>query len=179
MSDNEFERQANIMIEVFAVCIIAILVFAVLLNLLGKKDISEDVNVTYCNHSIVIEETEDVIPIIDKENKFNITSEEFELLAKVVMGEAGNQEEIGQRLVIDTVLNRVNDNRFPDTIYEVLTQPNQYYVNESIIPSPEIYGYIYDELIKLYNEEVLYFRTSRYHNNTEPLFVIGAHYFSK
>lgn len=46
----------------------------------------------------------------------------LELLALVVEAEAGNQSELGKRLVVDVVLNRVDSEEFPDTIWEVLTQ---------------------------------------------------------
>lgn len=51
-----------------------------------------------------------------------------ELLACVIYQEAGSDsicDECRYR-VADVVLNRVNDPRFPDTIYEVLTAPSQY-----------------------------------------------------
>ena len=51
---------------------------------------------------------------------------ELELLAAVVEAEAGNQDMIGKRLVVDVVLNRVDSPLFPDTITEVLEQPGQF-----------------------------------------------------
>lgn len=50
------------------------------------------------------------------------TQEEIELLAILTMAEAEGESELGQRLVIDTVLNRVDDPHFPDTISEVVWQ---------------------------------------------------------
>ena len=47
------------------------------------------------------------------------TREEIELLALCAMAEAEGECEHGQRLVIDSVLNRVDDPHFPDTISEV------------------------------------------------------------
>lgn len=46
------------------------------------------------------------------------------LLAKIAMCEAGNQNTQTKTLVIMTILNRVWDNRFPDTIEEVIFQQN-------------------------------------------------------
>lgn len=54
------------------------------------------------------------------------TREEIELLALCAMAEAEGECEQGQRLVIDSVLNRVDDPHFPDTISEVIWQKNQY-----------------------------------------------------
>lgn len=56
----------------------------------------------------------------------NDTREEIELLALCTMAEAEGECEQGQRLVIDSVLNRVDNPHFPDTISEVIWQKNQY-----------------------------------------------------
>ena len=54
--------------------------------------------------------------------------EEVELLAKVIYQEAGADSccDECRRMVADVVLNRVEDERFPDTIYDVLMQERQY-----------------------------------------------------
>ena len=64
---------------------------------------------------------EDVIP---KE----IDPEELELLAKVITTESGAGwcKDSLQLAVGSTVLNRVNDSRFPSSIKEVIYQPGQY-----------------------------------------------------
>lgn len=70
---------------------------------------------------VVIEEVEETeAPIIDPEYK--------ELLACVIYQEAGGDAYCDEcrRRVADVVLNRVEDSRFPDSIYEVLTAKNQY-----------------------------------------------------
>ena len=54
--------------------------------------------------------------------------EDVELLACVIYQEAGGDacSDLCRFMVGDVVLNRVADNRFPDTIEEVLTQRGQY-----------------------------------------------------
>lgn len=47
-------------------------------------------------------------------------------LAVAVYREAGNQDEEIQMLVANVVINRVNSDLYPDTIYDVLTQHKQY-----------------------------------------------------
>ena len=47
---------------------------------------------------------------------------ELELLSALVEAEAGNQDLKGKRLVADVVLNRVDSDRFPDTITDVIYQ---------------------------------------------------------
>ena len=139
-----------------------------------------------------ISETVTVIPMVAEEVSVEpeeelaeplATQEEIELLALCVMAEAEGECEYGQRLVIDVVLNRVDDPHFPDTIYDVIYQKNQF---------AGMYGdritrcYVKDELVQLVeeelenrtNEEVVFFRTGHYHSYGVPMFQVGAHYFS-
>lgn len=53
-------------------------------------------------------------------------AEDAYLLAQIAMAEAENQDTEGKALVILVVLNRVWDDRFPDTIREVIYQENQF-----------------------------------------------------
>lgn len=139
-----------------------------------------------------ISETVTVIPMVAEEVSAEpeeelaeplATQEEIELLALCVMAEAEGECEYGQRLVIDVVLNRVDDPHFPDTIYDVIYQKNQF---------AGMYGdritrcYVKDELVQLVkeelenrtNEDVVFFRTGHYHSYGVPMFQVGAHYFS-
>lgn len=63
---------------------------------------------------------EETTPIVDPD--------ELEMLACVIYQEAGGNGSCDncRRYVADIVLNRVNDDRFPNTIYEVLTAKGQY-----------------------------------------------------
>ena len=54
------------------------------------------------------------------------SEEEIELIALLTMAEAEGESEEGKRLVIDSVLNRVDHKRFPDTVTEVVYQKSQY-----------------------------------------------------
>ena len=57
-----------------------------------------------------------------------LTDDEIDLIAKITMAEAEGESELGKRLVIDTILNRVDSelSYFPDTVEEVIYQPNQF-----------------------------------------------------
>lgn len=56
-----------------------------------------------------------------------VSVEEFELISSVVEAESDRSESLEGRILIAlTILNRVEDNRFPDTITEVLTQRGQF-----------------------------------------------------
>lgn len=108
---------------------------------------------------------------------------DIDLLARVTLAEAGNQSEYGQRLVIDTVLNRVDNSKFDNSIEEVVTHPKQYECvrNGSIwkqSPNDYILQLIDEEITNRTNSEVYYFRTKHYHNCGHPLLTEGAHYFS-
>jgi hypothetical protein len=65
---------------------------------------------------------------VSEEKKENVGMTELEMLACVIYQEAGGNGSCDdcRRYVADIVLNRVNDSRFPDSIYKVLTAKNQY-----------------------------------------------------
>lgn len=53
---------------------------------------------------------------------------DMELLVHLVQAEAGNQDLIGMRLVVSTVLNRLKSEKFPNSIYEIVYQKGQFEV---------------------------------------------------
>jgi len=113
----------------------------------------------------------------------DISVSELNLLARLTDAEAGNQSKLGQRLVIDTVLNRVDDARFPDTITAVIYQRNQFSPVQSGSIwrrqiKPEIVELIREELEHRASDRVIFFRTQRYSAYGKPLFKVGDHYFS-
>ena len=144
--------------------------------------------------NIVIEETDSEDDTIERVSDVEtdiiegvsdtIASEELEMLALVTMAEAGNQSELGKRLVIDTVLNRVDHENFPDSIVDTIMAPNQYSsvwdggVDKCYVDD-DIYQLVLDELENRTNTEVLFFRTDYYHNFGSPMFKVEDHYFSK
>lgn len=144
--------------------------------LVEVNDISEVVSaVPMVAEEVVVLDEEPAEPLA--------TREEIELLALCVMAEAEGECEYGQRLVIDVVLNRVDDPHFPDTIYDVIYQKNQFagmygdritrcYVKEELVQLVE------EELKIRTNEDVVFFRTGHYHSYGVPELQVGAHYFS-
>lgn len=109
--------------------------------------------------------------------------EDIQYLAQLTIAEAGNQTVLGKRLVIDTVLNRVEHEKFPNTIREVIDQTNQF----SPVSSGSIYRYsATDEIISLIHEEierrtepdVIFFRAGEYGPYGVPMYKVGGHYFS-
>lgn len=120
---------------------------------------------------------------IEEEWPYPISQEEIELIALVTMAEAEGETELGQRLVIDTILNRVDDPHFPDDVTEVIFQPNQFtsmwngrvdrcYVKEELV------GLVKDELLERTNYECVFFTAGKYSNYGVPMFQECCHYFS-
>ncbi len=111
------------------------------------------------------------------------TVEELELLAQLTMAEAEGEPVEGQRLVISTVLNRVDSEYFPDTISEVIWQENQFSPMsngrfERCYVDPEIYDLVLDEVESRSDYETIFFNANQYSCYGTPMFEVGDHYFS-
>lgn len=99
---------------------------------------------------------------------------EMELIAQLVMAEAGNQDLTGKRYVVDVVLNRVDSDDFPDTVEEVIFQKNQFSVIENgafdeagWTITEECYEAVELEYEERLNYDILYFsrKPSKYASN--------------
>lgn len=107
----------------------------------------------------------------------------LEYVAMCVQAEAGNQSELGKRLVCDVILNRYDSGEYKD-LYGVIDEDGEFSVvsDGSILtaqPTPDVYRIVSEELENRTNNEVLYFRTKHYHTFGTPLFKEDDHYFSK
>ena len=103
---------------------------------------------TECNPDIeIVNEYIEPEPIIED---CDLTEEEIILLRKIVSYEYGSDwvPVYEKAKVVNGVMNRVYDSRFPDTIYDVLTQSGQfpgfyvygtYYISDSIIEAVDYY----------------------------------------
>ena len=135
-------------------------------------------------------ETIDIVePIIEAEETvdepiISVSNEDIELLALVTMAEAEGESEEGKRMVIDTILNRVDSERFDNTISEVIYAPNQFTsmwngrVDRCYV-ADDICQLVIEELTNRTNYDVLYFTAYKYGAYGTPMFQIGNHYFSK
>lgn len=56
----------------------------------------------------------------------NLTDSEKDLLAKILYLEAGGESATGQRAVVEVIFNRMLDDRFPDSLAEVIYAKNQF-----------------------------------------------------
>ena len=62
--------------------------------------------------------------IITSKRKVKVTATEYDNLLRIVEAEAGGEDLIGKMLVANVILNRVEDEHFPDSINEVIFQAN-------------------------------------------------------
>jgi len=112
------------------------------------------------------------------------TEEEIQLFLGIVQAECGDTEpEAGIDCVVECIARRVRDPRFPNTIYGVISQRNQFEtftrqlqgsvpnnrVRESFKRTVESGGERYPG--------ILFFTAGRYNAYCRPGFVIGNHYF--
>lgn len=106
-----------------------------------------------------------------------VTAEEYRLLLRVCMSEAGNQPLEGKIAVVETVLNRVDMGK--GTIEEVITAKRQYSTADNGEPNKECYEAV-DKALSgdMYPDTMLYFRTEHFHTFGIPYEKIGDHYFS-
>lgn len=112
---------------------------------------------------------------------------EMAMLAQLVQAEAGNQDLKGKRLVADVVLNRVDSERFPNTVEEVIFQKNPVQFGVTVDGafektksevSEECFEAVrmeWEREARL-DKEVLYFNTV--HENGNNPFKHGDHWFS-
>lgn len=114
---------------------------------------------------------------------FTLNDGEIELLAFIMVAEAEGESEYGKRLVVDTILNRMDSETFPNTVYEVAYQPNQFSsmwngrICRVSISSDDI-RLVEEELLNRTNNTVMFFTAGRYSNYGTPLFQEGNHCFS-
>ena len=124
---------------------------------------------------IIIEE------LIEKEEL--LPEEDIELIALVTMAEAEGECEDGKRLVIDTILNRMDSEHFPDSAYDVIYQPNQFSSMwngrvERCEVREEICQLVREELDSRLNHQVMFFTAGDYGKYGVPMFQVENHYFS-
>lgn len=141
-------------------------------------------------HEIMLCSTE-FEPIVEEaENKFILTAEERNLLERLVEAEAEGEPFIGKVAVANVVLNRLNDEDFPDTITDVIMEKGQFSpvddgrINiEPTEDSKKAVEKAVDEAYKVFNDSVVYFCNTKTAQNTwmikqkEIAMVIGKHTF--
>lgn len=130
----------------------------------------------------------DVEEILDQREfiqDMGYSDDDIFLIGLVTVGEAEGESELGKRLVIDTILNRIDTDIYPDTAYEVCYQKSQYSCMHNgrcnrckKKVTQEILDLVKEEILERTNDEVLYFNTGGY-NCKHPIIQEGAHYFGR
>ena len=74
------------------------------------------------------EETELEPEVVEEEEKdiLNLEYNDYNVLLKIVEAEAGGEDLTGKIMVANVILNRVNSDRFPNTVTEVVYQKSQF-----------------------------------------------------
>lgn len=177
------------------VCMIIFMISSETVNSTGKEDVVidyEEITSEVSTYEYETEKTEISVLMLDPHEaapeteilseEQQVTDEEIWLIAWITMGEAEGECEEGKRLVIDTILNRVDHSSFPDTIYDVIYQPSQFScvwngrLDQTTV-TEEVCQLVREELVNRCNYEVLYFAAGGYRKWGERLFQVGNHYF--
>lgn len=130
-----------------------------------------------------VEIVENEVETVGNANEDEIFCDSLETLAICVEAEAGNQDLYGKRLVVDVILNRVDSERFPDNIEDVISQKYQFttYWDGSMgrvdEPSPETYEAVRLELESRTDDSILFFTAGNYNTYCTPAYRYGDHYF--
>ena len=134
--------------------------------------------------------------VITRERKVSVTQSEYDNLLRIVEAEAGGEDLIGKMLVANVVLNRVEDEHFPDSINEVIFQSDNGVTQFSPISDGRFYSVsISQETIEAVNQVLqgednsqgaLYFAARKsadkknmrwFDEELEWLFAYGGHEF--
>lgn len=129
------------------------------------------------------EKAEEIVVEPIEEESYPMSEEDMNLISLVTMAEAEGESELGKRLVIDTILNRIDHPNWPNSGREVIYQKSQF---TSVWNGRIERCYVRDDILNLVKEELksrtntscLFFRTEKYSSYGTPLLKEGNHYFS-
>lgn len=162
-----------------------ILLFGICLgSLIEQQNAPEPVVITQVEEVVKTERVEvpvekvltvEVQKVVPRKIETELTDTEKELIARVVMSEAAYEDMIGKRLVVDTILNRVDSPSFPDSVYGVVYQKGQFYKATSY--STECMDAVEQEIYERLDYDVLWFASSGYLPYGTKAYQHGGHYF--
>lgn len=90
----------------------------------SEKEAEYEANAEIKAEDVLEEEAEE--ENIEDENEILLSPEEYQVLLRIVQAEAGTCDETGKLLVANVILNRIEDEEFPDTVTEVVYQKRQF-----------------------------------------------------
>ena len=115
---------------------------------------------------------------------FEITQQEYELLCRTVYCEAGNQDIETQKMVALTILNRLQSDKFADTISGVVYAKGAYAVTNWSEFEDKVWTEDAQKAVDCalqenkHPEDMYYFRTKHYHKFGKNYTQSGDLYFS-
>lgn len=110
--------------------------------------------------------------------------EDIDLMARVVMSEAGNQSDDCKEAVATVILNRLASPDYPISLKEVIYQPNQFSTANNGEPTRSCYLAVYSALQwhgtdnAIVPKSCYYFRSGHYHSWALNYKKFGDLYFS-
>lgn len=131
--------------------------------------------------SLSLTEKQEEIPT----NRWDITltEDEIDLLARIVMLEAGGESVLGQEAVVEVIFNRIYHEDFPNTLEDVLSEPKQFSTwknrnTDARIPTEEVYQSI-DNVLSGKTHILPYYTVyfARTAENDKEQITIGNHVF--
>lgn len=179
----------NTLTRIISVFLSVIACFVILLNVIDDPIRTDEEFVSASTMPVVVEDEPIIFEMVHYSEPikevwpYPITQEEIDLIALVTMAEAEGETELGKRLVIDTILNRMDDPHFPDTVHDVIYQANAFSsmwngrIDRCYI-MPEIVELVKEELLNRTNYECVFFTAGDYSKYGEPMFQECCHYFS-
>jgi spore germination cell wall hydrolase CwlJ-like protein len=153
------------------------------INLDMNKHQVKPCNTTYFTHDVEHNTSKSIYTnstsiLISESDPVPYTDQEIELLARVIMSEGSILPYHGKIGIMATIMNRVNSDKFPNTITEVIYQENQYSTAYNGDPTDECYQAINDYVDTGWPIDMFYFRTDYPHPFGKEYCHIGNTYFS-
>ena len=111
--------------------------------------------------------------------KCEVDIDDFRLMCRIVMNEAGGNSYKCQLAVAETIVNRVNSEYYPNNIYDVVYQPYQYsHANNGDVTDSvrEAVTQALEE--STFDNSMVFFRDWYYHSFAEPYIEIDGMCFS-
>lgn len=181
------KRRIKILISIVVIVIFFVTGFVLLPSASNASESEEVIQSLAIKPEPIITPEQDLVEMVaisvSKEDENILSDKDVELIALVTMAEAEGECEEGQRLVIDTILNRVDSEYFPDTVYDVIYQPNQFSsmwngrVDRCNVRD-DICKLVREEIQTRTNYEVMFFTAGTYGEYGKPMFQVQNHYFS-
>lgn len=108
-----------------------------------KEALMPEEQTSYCYLAGIVSSGQRIIDyeVIKQEWKFDLSEEDYKVLLRIVEAEAGGEDTTGKMMVAGVVLNRVENDAFPDTVKEVVFQKD----NGTVQFSP-VYSGRYDKV---------------------------------